>query len=80
MATLIRIGLLVYYIYLSVFVCFLQEMMYVWNGFLIVGKRTDLIESLLVTVEKEENNLKNETSKWNFLKLTLYALSVLWNN
>lgn len=54
--------------------------MYVWNGFLIVGKRTDLIESLLVTVEKEENNLKNETSKWNFLKLTLYALSVLWNN
>lgn len=38
------------------------EMMYVWNGFLIVGKRTDLIESLLVTVEKEENNLKNETN------------------
>ncbi|XP_066470598.1 tetratricopeptide repeat protein 39B isoform X2 [Tiliqua scincoides] len=38
------------------------EMMYVWNGFLIVGKRTDLIENLLVTVEKEETNLKNETN------------------
>nr|XP_020638619.1 tetratricopeptide repeat protein 39B isoform X1 [Pogona vitticeps] len=38
------------------------EMMYVWNGFSIVGKRTDLTENLLVTIEKEETALKNETS------------------
>ncbi|XP_015280898.1 PREDICTED: tetratricopeptide repeat protein 39B [Gekko japonicus] len=36
------------------------EMMYVWNGFSIVGKRTDLTENLLVTIEKEETALKNE--------------------
>ncbi|XP_010726427.2 tetratricopeptide repeat protein 39B-like, partial [Meleagris gallopavo] len=39
------------------------EMMYVWNGFAIVGKRADLTENLLVTIEKEETALKNETSK-----------------
>ncbi|OXB81740.1 UNVERIFIED_CONTAM: hypothetical protein H355_010301 [Colinus virginianus] len=38
------------------------EMMYVWNGFAIVGKRADLTENLLVTIEKEETALKNETS------------------
>lgn len=37
--------------------------MYVWNGFSIVGKRTDLTENLLVTIEKEETTLKNEPSK-----------------
>ncbi|XP_054842452.1 tetratricopeptide repeat protein 39B isoform X1 [Eublepharis macularius] len=36
------------------------EMMYVWNGISIVGKRTDLTENLLVTIEKEETALKNE--------------------
>uniref|UniRef100_A0A8D0FDY6 Tetratricopeptide repeat protein 39B n=1 Tax=Strix occidentalis caurina TaxID=311401 RepID=A0A8D0FDY6_STROC len=38
------------------------EMMYVWNGFAIVGKRADLTENLLVTIEKEETALQNETS------------------
>lgn len=37
--------------------------MYVWNGFAIVGKRADLTENLLVTIEKEETALKNETSE-----------------
>ncbi|KAG8595502.1 hypothetical protein GDO81_001539 [Engystomops pustulosus] len=36
------------------------EMMYVWNGFTIVGRRSDLTESLLVTVEKAETDLQNE--------------------
>lgn len=36
------------------------EMMYIWNGFPIVGKRKDLSESLLVTVEKAEAALQNE--------------------
>lgn len=40
-------------------------MMYVWNGFAIVGRRADLTENLLVTIEKEETALQNETSKWS---------------
>ncbi|XP_044128185.1 tetratricopeptide repeat protein 39B [Bufo gargarizans] len=36
------------------------EMVYVWNGFTIVGKRSDLTESLLVTIEKAEHDLQNE--------------------
>ncbi|XP_019270998.2 LOW QUALITY PROTEIN: tetratricopeptide repeat protein 39B [Panthera pardus] len=37
------------------------EMMYVWNGFPIVSKRKDLSENLLVTVEKAEAALQNES-------------------
>nr|DBA28125.1 TPA: hypothetical protein GDO54_008531 [Pyxicephalus adspersus] len=37
-----------------------KEMMYVWNGFTIVGKRSDLTENLLVTIEKAETALQNE--------------------
>uniref|UniRef100_A0A8C6PIB6 Tetratricopeptide repeat protein 39B n=1 Tax=Nothobranchius furzeri TaxID=105023 RepID=A0A8C6PIB6_NOTFU len=33
------------------------EMMYVWNGFNIVGKRADFTESLLVSVERAEQQL-----------------------
>lgn len=40
-------------------------MMYVWNGFAIVGKRADLTENLLITIEKEETALQNETGKWS---------------
>uniref|UniRef100_A0A8C6WAW5 Tetratricopeptide repeat protein 39B n=1 Tax=Nannospalax galili TaxID=1026970 RepID=A0A8C6WAW5_NANGA len=36
------------------------EMMYVWNGFSIVGKRKDLSENLLVTIEKAEAALQNQ--------------------
>uniref|UniRef100_A0A8C7FPJ1 Tetratricopeptide repeat protein 39B n=1 Tax=Oncorhynchus kisutch TaxID=8019 RepID=A0A8C7FPJ1_ONCKI len=34
------------------------EMMYVWNGFTIVGKRADTTESLLITIEKTEEELR----------------------
>ncbi|XP_018591256.1 tetratricopeptide repeat protein 39B-like [Scleropages formosus] len=34
------------------------EMMYVWNGFTIVGKRAELTESLLSTIEKAEEKLR----------------------
>uniref|UniRef100_A0A671SHM7 Tetratricopeptide repeat protein 39B n=1 Tax=Sinocyclocheilus anshuiensis TaxID=1608454 RepID=A0A671SHM7_9TELE len=33
------------------------EMMYVWNGFTIVGKRADTTESLLITIERAEEQL-----------------------
>ncbi|XP_043954365.1 tetratricopeptide repeat protein 39B [Gambusia affinis] len=42
------------------------EMMYVWNGFTIVGKRADYTESLLVTIEKAELQLRNETNPSEF--------------
>uniref|UniRef100_A0A672FPN6 Tetratricopeptide repeat protein 39B n=1 Tax=Salarias fasciatus TaxID=181472 RepID=A0A672FPN6_SALFA len=35
------------------------EMMYVWNGFTIVGKRADCTEALLVTIETAEEKLRN---------------------
>uniref|UniRef100_A0A3B3ZJ70 Tetratricopeptide repeat protein 39B n=1 Tax=Periophthalmus magnuspinnatus TaxID=409849 RepID=A0A3B3ZJ70_9GOBI len=38
----------------------LQEMMYVWNGFTIVGKRPDCAEALLVTIEKAEEKLRED--------------------
>ncbi|XP_072373158.1 tetratricopeptide repeat protein 39B isoform X2 [Scyliorhinus torazame] len=37
----------------------LLEMMYVWNGFAILGKRADLTENMLVTIEKAERELQN---------------------
>ncbi|XP_049576656.1 tetratricopeptide repeat protein 39B-like [Syngnathus scovelli] len=38
------------------------EMMYVWNGFTIVGKRPDLTENILATLEKAEEELKYSSS------------------
>ncbi|XP_051875193.1 tetratricopeptide repeat protein 39B isoform X1 [Pristis pectinata] len=34
------------------------EMMYIWNGFSILGKRADLTENMLVTIEKAEIELQ----------------------
>ncbi|KAI4903746.1 hypothetical protein NFI96_023328 [Prochilodus magdalenae] len=36
------------------------EMMYVWNGFTIVGKRPELTQNLLLTIKKAEEDLKND--------------------
>ncbi|XP_051946979.1 tetratricopeptide repeat protein 39B-like isoform X1 [Xyrauchen texanus] len=36
------------------------EMMYVWNGFTIVGKRADATERLLITIESAEEHLHND--------------------
>ncbi|XP_078426438.1 tetratricopeptide repeat protein 39B isoform X4 [Cetorhinus maximus] len=40
----------------------LLEMMYVWNGFAILGKRADLTENMLVTIEKAEIELQKHPS------------------
>ncbi|CAM4673876.1 unnamed protein product [Leuciscus chuanchicus] len=42
------------------------EMMYVWNGFTIVGKRADYTESLLVTIERAEEQLRNDPNPSEF--------------
>ncbi|KAG9275743.1 tetratricopeptide repeat protein 39B-like [Astyanax mexicanus] len=36
------------------------EMMYVWNGFTIVGKRPELAKNILTTIEKAEEDLKKQ--------------------
>ncbi|KAM7394376.1 hypothetical protein PAMP_021183 [Pampus punctatissimus] len=36
------------------------EMMYVWNGFTVVGKRPEMTESILTTLEKAEEQLKDD--------------------
>lgn len=38
------------------------EMMYVWNGFTVVGKRPELTESILATLNAAEQELKNSTT------------------
>lgn len=42
------------------------EMMYVWNGFTIVGKRADCTEALLITIEKEEEKLRDDPNPSEF--------------
>lgn len=42
------------------------EMMYVWNGFTIVGKRADCTEALLITIEKEEEKLREDPNPSEF--------------
>ncbi|XP_053715330.1 tetratricopeptide repeat protein 39B [Synchiropus splendidus] len=42
------------------------EMMYVWNGFTILGKRSDFTESLLVTIESTEEKLRSDTNPTEF--------------
>ncbi|XP_047663471.1 tetratricopeptide repeat protein 39B isoform X2 [Tachysurus fulvidraco] len=36
------------------------EMMYLWNGFTIVGKQPDATEALLITIERAEEQLRND--------------------
>ncbi|KAM9717941.1 tetratricopeptide repeat protein 39B isoform 3-T3 [Menidia menidia] len=42
------------------------EMMYVWNGFSIVGKRPDHTEALLVTIERAEQKLASDPNPSEF--------------
>ncbi len=44
-------------------VSFLQEMMYVWNGFTIVGKRPELTKRILTILEKAEEQLGADPSE-----------------
>lgn len=54
-------------------------MMYVWNGFTIVGKRADSTEALLVTIETAEEQLRNDPSKFKITLLLLALLLTLFN-
>ncbi|KAG5260636.1 hypothetical protein AALO_G00294740 [Alosa alosa] len=40
------------------------EMMYIWNGFTIAGKRSDAAEALLITIEKAEQNLRTTPNEY----------------
>lgn len=49
----------------------LQEMMYVWNGFTVVGKRPDLTERILAILEKTEEQLGDNPSQLKSKSLSL---------
>lgn len=53
--------------------------MYVWNGFTIIGKRADCSESLLVTIEAAEEQLRNDPRELIMLMtlLTTYQKRVI---
>lgn len=48
-----------------------QEMMYVWNGFTVVGKRPILTQNILATLEEAHERLRNDPSKSSFKTFTL---------
>lgn len=39
-------------------VCVFQEMMYIWNGYTVIGKHKDLTEGMLKTLEEAQENLE----------------------
>lgn len=43
-----------------------QEMMYVWNGFTVVGKRPGLTQNILAVLEEADERLRNDPSKISF--------------
>lgn len=45
-------------IFKRLFISLPQEMMYVWNGFTVVGKRPELTESILIILEEAEQQLR----------------------
>lgn len=46
-------------------------MMYIWNGFTVVGKRPSLTQNILATLEEADEQLRNDPSKKTFLPHTL---------
>lgn len=51
--------------------------MYVWNGFTVVGKRPDLTESILSTLEKAEKQLQTDLGKILKLQRNKYNISLI---
>lgn len=43
-----------------------QEMMYIWNGFTVVGKRPSLTQNILATLEEADEQLRKHPSKISF--------------
>lgn len=44
-------------------VCPLQEMMYIWNGYTVIGKHKDLTEGMLKTLDEAQAKLESSPSK-----------------
>lgn len=41
---------------------FLQEMMYIWNGYTVIGKHKDLTEGMLKTLDEAQQKLEQNPS------------------
>lgn len=44
----------------------MQEMMYIWNGYTVIGKHKDLTEGMLKTLDEEQQKLELHPSKAQF--------------
>lgn len=40
-----------------------QEMMYIWNGYTVIGKHKDLTENMLKTLDEAQAQLESSTSR-----------------
>ena len=56
-----------------------QEMMYVWNGFTVVGKRPSLTQNILDTLEEADEELRNDPSNISFKTFCLlHFCALVW--
>lgn len=60
-------------IFKQLFLSLPQEMMYVWNGFTVVGKRPELTESILIILEEAEQQLRQNPGAFFFYFFFLTA-------
>lgn len=49
--------------FITVLVVVVQEMMYIWNGYTVIGKHKDLTEGMLKTLNEEQQKLELHPSK-----------------
>lgn len=42
--------------------CVVQEMMYIWNGYTVIGKHKDLTEGMLKTLHEAQERLESSRS------------------
>lgn len=52
---------------MCVYLCVVQEMMYIWNGYTVIGKHKDLTEGMLKTLHEAQDKLESSPSMQNYL-------------
>lgn len=50
---------------ICVVLCLVQEMMYIWNGYTVIGKHKDLTENMLRTLDEAQTQLESSKSMKN---------------
>jgi len=55
-----------------------QEMMYIWNGYTVIGKHRDLTEAMLKTLDEAQATLDSSPSKHKPLVLEVQNMSRMY--